>query len=278
MRMTGCPNGCARPYNADIGLVGRSAHINPDGTPGPGHLHDLPGRPDHRRPAQRRVQGLRPVRPGRRRAACPSSPASRPSVTTARSFGDFCDRVGRRRAGRSVRSPSSTRSVSTRVCLGDPGLCCATPLGSEPCVPNRTVPRCRVRTRSIHPNFGARDESPETAYAELVARRAGGAPAYCPYSHFRVGAAVLTDDGEIFWGCNVENASYGLTICAERNAVFQAVAQSRRPAGHPGRRGLHADVRADRPVRRLPAGHQRVRARRRGRLASATGPASCDSA
>ena len=36
VRMTGCPNGCARPYNADIGLVGRSAHINPDGTPGPG--------------------------------------------------------------------------------------------------------------------------------------------------------------------------------------------------------------------------------------------------
>ena len=36
VRMTGCPNGCARPYNADIGLVGRSAHIGPDGTPGPG--------------------------------------------------------------------------------------------------------------------------------------------------------------------------------------------------------------------------------------------------
>ena len=68
VRMTGCPNGCARPYNADIGLVGRSAHIGPDGKPGPGHLHDLPGRPHDRRPAQPRVQGLRPPRPGRGRA------------------------------------------------------------------------------------------------------------------------------------------------------------------------------------------------------------------
>jgi cytidine deaminase len=47
---------------------------------------------------------------------------------------------------------------------------------------------------------------------------------YSPYSRFAVGAAVLTDRGEIFAGCNVENASYGLSICAERNAIFQAVA------------------------------------------------------
>lgn len=49
--------------------------------------------------------------------------------------------------------------------------------------------------------------------------------AYCPYSKFRVGAAVLTDSGEIFGACNVENASFSLTICAERSAVFQAVAK-----------------------------------------------------
>ena len=49
--------------------------------------------------------------------------------------------------------------------------------------------------------------------------------AYAPYSRFRVGAAILGQDGKIFSGTNVENASYGLAICAERNAIFSGITQ-----------------------------------------------------
>ena len=52
--------------------------------------------------------------------------------------------------------------------------------------------------------------------------------AYCPYSKFPVGAAILVSDGRIFTGCNVENRSYGLTNCAERTAIFTAVAEGTR--------------------------------------------------
>ncbi|MFN8590794.1 MAG: cytidine deaminase [Thermomicrobiales bacterium] len=59
--------------------------------------------------------------------------------------------------------------------------------------------------------------------ARLAARNA-----YVPYSEFPVGAAVLTDDGSIYSGANIENASYGLTVCGERSAVFAAASAGQR--------------------------------------------------
>jgi cytidine deaminase len=69
----------------------------------------------------------------------------------------------------------------------------------------------------------------EAAWEALAqAARTAAANAYCPYSRFAVGAAVQCRDGRVFTGCNVENASFGLTLCAERNAIFQAVAAGAR--------------------------------------------------
>ena len=63
----------------------------------------------------------------------------------------------------------------------------------------------------------------------LMRARKAATRAHCPYSNFHVGAAVRCADGSVIVGCNVENASYGLSICAERVALFTAVSQGKRP-------------------------------------------------
>ncbi|MBP1691569.1 MAG: cytidine deaminase [Bacteroidetes bacterium] len=63
-------------------------------------------------------------------------------------------------------------------------------------------------------------------YRSLVSRaRAAKRHSHSPYSRFRVGAAVLTSSGKVYTGCNIENSSYGLTVCAERTALFKAVSE-----------------------------------------------------
>ena len=68
--------------------------------------------------------------------------------------------------------------------------------------------------------------------------------AYCPYSNYMVGAAVLASNGKVYTGCNIENASYGLTVCAERVALFKMVSEGCRTfeaiavaTGDPGKEG-----------------------------------------
>lgn len=63
----------------------------------------------------------------------------------------------------------------------------------------------------------------------LAGARRAASRAHCPYSNFHVGAAVICEDGTVVEGCNVENASFGLSVCAERVALFAAIGQGKRP-------------------------------------------------
>lgn len=66
----------------------------------------------------------------------------------------------------------------------------------------------------------------ETVFQELIDKaKEARANAYAPYSNFLVGSALITENGKIFTGCNIENVSLGLSICAERVAIFKAVAE-----------------------------------------------------
>lgn len=66
-------------------------------------------------------------------------------------------------------------------------------------------------------------------YKELIIKALGAREkAYAPYSKFKVGAAVLMENGEIYSGCNIENASYGATNCAERTAIFKAISEGQK--------------------------------------------------
>ena len=118
-----------------------------------------------------------------------------------------------------------------------------------------------ARARRVHRAAGGH-RCPSSDRLVAAARRARER-AVAPYSRFKVGAALETVDGDIITGCNVENATYGLTICAERVAMFKALSGGHRPFH---RVAVVADTAsADAAVRRLPPDSLGVRRRPRGR-------------
>lgn len=84
-------------------------------------------------------------------------------------------------------------------------------------------------TNTIQNKINATSEQIDRYLVLLTDAHKAKENAYCRYSNFQVGAAVLAKDGNIIKGCNVENASYGLTMCAERTALFKAASEGYKP-------------------------------------------------
>jgi cytidine deaminase len=82
----------------------------------------------------------------------------------------------------------------------------------------------KTSKKGAAPNNADRDEAAQIVAALVQAARDVRANAYAPYSKYKVGAAILTEAGDVFVGCNVENASYPAGICAERGAIMSMVA------------------------------------------------------
>jgi cytidine deaminase len=117
------------------------------------------------------------------------------------------------RRNRTPSNPNFRRQIR-RTLPASARLCDSRPLVAQP-----------SRARHFRKRGNAIEDITDALWQRLASEaRTASAHAYCRYSTFAVGAAVLSRAGEIARGCNVENASYGLTICAERNAVFRAIA------------------------------------------------------
>jgi homotetrameric cytidine deaminase len=89
-------------------------------------------------------------------------------------------------------------------------------------------PPAQESSKPLQQDTGKEKLAPDVLHSLITQSLIAHAFAYAPYSRYEVGAAVLVDDGQIFSGCNVENASYGLSICAERVAIFNAIAAGMR--------------------------------------------------